>query len=122
MITAKNKQQLAAASEFVDKWTGHGYEKGETQLFWLGLLRALGADKPEEVIRFELPVKIRNTKTKATMTYSIVPEKEADFKAGKLSINSPIGQGLLGKKVGDMAEIVVPAGKIIFEVLEITRQ
>lgn len=67
-------------------------------------------------------VKIRNTKTKAVMTYSIVPEKEADFKSGKLSINSPIGQGLLGKKVGEMAEIVVPAGKMIFEILEITRQ
>lgn len=67
-------------------------------------------------------VKIKNTKTKAVMTYSIVPEKEADFKSGKLSINSPIGQGLLGKKVGDVAEIVVPAGKMYFEVLEITRQ
>lgn len=67
-------------------------------------------------------VKIRNTKTKAVMTYSIVPEKEADFKAGKLSINSPIGQGLLGKKVGEVAEIVVPAGKMYFEILEITRQ
>lgn len=67
-------------------------------------------------------VKIRNTKTKAVMTYSIVPEKEADFKSGKLSINSPIGQGLLGKKVGEMAEIVVPAGKMVFEILEITRQ
>ena len=67
-------------------------------------------------------VKIKNVKTKAAMTYSIVPEKEADFKAGKLSINSPIGQGLLGKKVGEVAEIVVPAGKMYFEILEITRQ
>ena len=67
-------------------------------------------------------VKIRNTKTKTTMTYSIVPEKEADFKSGKLSINSPIGQGLLGKKVGEVAEILVPAGKMFFEILEITRQ
>ena len=56
-----------------------------------------------------------------TMTYSIVPEKEADFKAGKISINSPIGQGLLGKKVGEVAEITVPAGKMFFEILEITR-
>lgn len=66
-------------------------------------------------------VKIKNAKTKATMTYSIVPEKEADFKSGKISINSPIGQGLLGKKVGEVAEITVPAGKMQFEVLEITR-
>ena len=67
-------------------------------------------------------VKIKNTKSKTTMTYTIVPEKEADFKSGKLSINSPIGQGLLGKKVGEVAEILVPAGKMFFEVLEITRQ
>lgn len=66
-------------------------------------------------------VKIKNTKNNMTMTYSIVPEKEADFKSGKISINSPIGQGLLGKKVGEVAEISVPAGKMLFEILEITR-
>ena len=66
-------------------------------------------------------VKIRNTKSGMTMTYAIVPEKEANFKEGKLSINSPIGQGLLGKQVGDIAEIQVPAGKVQFEVMEITR-
>ena len=55
------------------------------------------------------------------MTYAIVPEKEANFKEGKLSINSPIGQGLLGKQVGDVAEIQVPAGKVQFEIVEITR-
>ena len=55
------------------------------------------------------------------MSYAIVPEKEANFKEGKLSINSPIGQGLLGKQVGDIAEIQVPAGKVQFEVMEITR-
>ena len=67
-------------------------------------------------------VKIKNTKNNMVMTYAIVPEKEANFKEGKISINSPIGQGLLGKKVGEMAEIVVPAGKMVFEILEITRQ
>ena len=66
-------------------------------------------------------VKIRNTKNKMVMTYAIVPEKEANFKEGKISINSPIGKGLLGKQVGEMAEIQVPAGKMEFEVMEITR-
>ena len=66
-------------------------------------------------------VKIKNTKSGMMMTYAIVPEKEANFKEGKLSINSPIGQGLLGKQVGDIAEIQVPAGKVQFEVVEITR-
>ena len=66
-------------------------------------------------------VKIKNTKNNMVMTYAIVPEKEANFKEGKISINSPIGKGLLGKQVGDMAEIMVPAGKMEFEVLEISR-
>lgn len=66
-------------------------------------------------------VKIKNTATNATMTYTIVPEKEADFKAAKISVNSPIGKGLLGKTVGEVAEIVVPAGKLMFEILEISR-
>ncbi len=67
-------------------------------------------------------VKIKDLKTKVTMTYTIVPEKEANFKQGKISINSPIGQGLLGKQVGDVAEIDVPAGVMRFEVLEVTRE
>lgn len=72
-------------------------------------------------VRIYSIVKIKNTATKATMTYTIVPEKEADFKAAKISVNSPIGKGLLGKTVGEVAEISVPAGKMLFEILEITR-
>ena len=67
-------------------------------------------------------VKLKNLMLNKEMVYSIVPEKEANFKEGKISINSPIGQGLLGKKVGEIAEIAVPAGKMKFEILEITRQ
>ncbi|MEO0311956.1 MAG: hypothetical protein RIQ89_1613 [Bacteroidota bacterium] len=66
-------------------------------------------------------VKIKNKKTGALMTYTLVAENEADFKTGKISVNSPIGKGLLGKKVGDVAQVEVPAGKIDFEVLEISR-
>ncbi len=67
-------------------------------------------------------VRLKNLMLNKEMVYSIVPEKEANFKEGKISINSPIGQGLLGKKVGEIAEISVPAGKMKFEILEITRQ
>ena len=67
-------------------------------------------------------VRLKNLKINKEMVYTIVPEKEANFKENKISINSPIGQGLLGKKVGDIAEIPVPAGKMSFEILEITRQ
>jgi transcription elongation factor GreA len=66
-------------------------------------------------------VKIKNMKNNAIVQYMIVSEEEADLKAGKISIKSPIGQGLLGKKVGQIAEIIVPAGKIEFQVVEITR-
>jgi transcription elongation factor GreA len=66
-------------------------------------------------------VKIKNVKNGATMTYQLVAESEADMKTGKISVKSPIAQGLLGKSVGDKTEIQVPAGKIEFEILEISR-
>ena len=66
-------------------------------------------------------VKIKNTKNGTTMTYQLVSESEADLKSGKISVSSPIAKGLLGKKVGDTIEITVPAGKIEFEILEISR-
>ena len=66
-------------------------------------------------------VKIKNMKNKSVMTYMLVPESEADLKTGKISVSSPIAQGLLGKKVGDQIEIKVPAGAIIVEIIEITR-
>ncbi|HPT04569.1 MAG TPA: transcription elongation factor GreA [Bacteroidales bacterium] len=66
-------------------------------------------------------VKIKNLKNGAVMTYTLVPENEADIKTGKLSVNSPIAQGLLGKAVGEQVEITIPAGKITFEIIEINR-
>ncbi|RZJ66538.1 MAG: transcription elongation factor GreA [Flavobacterium sp.] len=66
-------------------------------------------------------VKIRNQANKMEMTYTLVAESEADLKAGKISVTSPIGKGLLGKSVGDTAEITVPNGTLQFEVLEISR-
>jgi len=66
-------------------------------------------------------VKIKNLKNGATMTYQLVSETEADLKTGKISTLSPIAKGLLGKKVGEIIEITVPAGKIEFEILEISR-
>lgn len=65
-------------------------------------------------------VKIRNTTNKAEMTYTLVAENEADLKSGKISVSSPIGKGLLGKKVGEIADITTPGGVIKFEVLEIS--
>lgn len=65
-------------------------------------------------------VKIKNIANKMEMTYKLVSESEADLKAGKISVNSPIGKGLVGKKVGDTAEIQVPSGKMTFEILEVS--
>ncbi|GAB4026550.1 transcription elongation factor GreA [Spirosoma koreense] len=66
-------------------------------------------------------VKIKNKKNGAEMTYTLVSEEEADLKAGRISVSSPIGKGLLGKRVGDTAEIKVPAGMLEFDVIEIAR-
>jgi transcription elongation factor GreA len=65
-------------------------------------------------------VKVKNLATKKDMVYTMVSNSEADFKSGKISINSPIGAGLMGKKVGDIAEITAPAGIIKLEVLDIS--
>jgi len=66
-------------------------------------------------------VKIRNQANKQEMKYTLVAESEADLKTGKISVTSPIGHGLLGKSVGEVAEITVPNGVLKFEVLEISR-
>lgn len=65
-------------------------------------------------------VKIINLKNNMEMKYTIVAENEADLKAGKISIDSPIGKGLIGKSVGDKVEVTVPAGIIRFQIMEIT--
>lgn len=65
-------------------------------------------------------VTIKNKKNNTTMQYTLVPESEADLKQGKLSVGTPIAQGLMGKKVGDVVDIKVPAGIIPFEVIDIS--
>ncbi|EZH74849.1 transcription elongation factor GreA [Aquimarina atlantica] len=66
-------------------------------------------------------VKIKNQTNGAEMTYKLVAQSEADLKTGKISVDSPIGKGLLGKSVGEIAEIQVPNGIMKFDVVEITR-
>lgn len=65
-------------------------------------------------------VTVTNLNTKKTVTYQIVSESEADLKAGKISVTSPIGKGLLGKTVGEIAEVSVPAGVLKFKLEDIT--
>jgi transcription elongation factor GreA len=66
-------------------------------------------------------VKIKNLKNNAEVEYTLVAENEADLKAKKISVESPIGKGLLGKSVGDIADVETPGGIIQFEILEISR-
>ena len=66
-------------------------------------------------------VKIKNIKNNMQLSYTLVAENEADIKSGKISVDSPIGKGLLGKKVGQVADITTPAGIMKFEIIAINR-
>lgn len=67
-------------------------------------------------------VKLKNTQNDSVVIYTLVPENEANVKLGKISVNSPISKGLLGKSIGDKVEITVPAGTVAFEIIEISRK
>ena len=66
-------------------------------------------------------VKLRNNTDGREVVYTLVPENEANIKSGKLSVSSPVAKGLLGKTLGDKVEITIPAGKITYEIIEISR-
>jgi len=66
-------------------------------------------------------VEVKNLKNGSTNTFTLVSEQEADIRSGRISVTSPIGKGLLGKEVGDVVEIRIPAGKVQFEILDIRR-
>jgi transcription elongation factor GreA len=65
-------------------------------------------------------VKLKNTKSGAVMTYTLVAENEANVKEGKIAISTPIGKGLIGKKIGEQVVITVPSGELFLEIVEIT--
>lgn len=67
-------------------------------------------------------VKIKNLTNNMEVTYKLVAQSESDLKTGKISVDSPIGKGLLGKQVGDIADIIVPSGNLKFEILDIWRE
>ncbi len=67
-------------------------------------------------------VKLKNTQNGSVVTYTLVPENEANVKMGKISVNSPVAKGLLGKTIGEKVEITIPAGKVALEIIEIKRQ
>ncbi len=73
-----------------------------------------------DTVQILTKVELRNVKNGMKMAYTIVSESEANLKEGKISVNTPIAQGLLGKKVGDIAEITIPQGKISLEIINIS--
>lgn len=77
---------------------------------------AIGTDKVQILNK----VTIRNTKSNQQMTYMLVAESEANLKENKIAVSTPIAQGLMGKKVGDVAEIKVPSGMMSFEIVDIS--
>jgi transcription elongation factor GreA len=72
------------------------------------------------IVRILNKVKIKNKSNNAVNEYQLVPESEAILKQGKIAVNSPIAQGIIGKKVGDVVQVKVPSGVITFEILEIS--
>lgn len=83
--------------------------------------RVLDADSVDtSKVSILTKVTLRNMNTKKELTYQIVSEKEADLKQGKISVTSPIGKGLLGKTIGEVAEVQVPAGVVKFKIENIT--
>lgn len=74
---------------------------------------------PDDEVHILSKVKIKNIKTKKVVEYLLVSPEEADFQAGKISVTSPVGQGLLGAKAGQKVQVKAPAGLLEFEILEI---
>ncbi len=74
---------------------------------------------PKDKVHILAKVKIKNLKTQKAIEYQIVSNEESNLEQGKISVSSPVGQGLLGRKVGEIAEVKAPAGLIQFEILEI---
>lgn len=121
---ARDKGDLSENAEYDAAKEAQGLHEGRIAKLGIVLANARLLDESKmdnsKVLALSV-VKIKNLKNGAVMQYQLVSETEADFKAGKISVASPIAKGLLGKKVGEKTEITVPAGKIEFEIMEISR-
>ncbi|HMW33223.1 transcription elongation factor GreA [bacterium] len=76
---------------------------------------------PTDKVYILATVDLQNVKTKEKLTYTLVPDNEADWENNKLSVNTPIAKGLLGKKVGDVAKVKIPAGELELKIIKISR-
>ncbi|HLO45035.1 MAG TPA: transcription elongation factor GreA [Leadbetterella sp.] len=120
---AKDKGDLSENAEYDAAKDAQGLMEGEISKLEVLFSNARILDESTidiSTVSLMNKVKIKNAKNGAIMTYTLVAEEEADLKQGKISINSPFAKGLLGKKVGDKAQIQAPAGMVEVEVVEIS--
>ena len=120
---AKDKGDLSENAEYDAAKDAQGLMEGEISKLEILFSSARILDEStidNTTVSLMNKVKIKNIKNGALMTYTLVAEEEADLKQGKISINSPFAKGLLGKTVGDKAQIQAPAGMVEVEVVEIS--
>lgn len=120
---ARDKGDLSENAEYDAAKEAQGLLESKISLLKEKILYAKIIDASRlntEVVQILNKVKIKNTKNGAEMTYTLVSEHEANLKEGKLSVSTPIAKALLGHKKGDVIEVTVPAGKIPFEIVDIS--
>ncbi len=120
---ARDKGDLSENAEYDAAKEAQGMLEGKIAQLKNLIARARIIDQSSigtDEVQIMNKVTIKNLKTNKKMTYTLVSESEADLKSAKIAINSPIAQGLLGKKVGDKAEIQVPSGTVEFEIIDIS--
>ena len=120
---AKDKGDLSENAEYDAAKDAQGLMEGEISKLEILFSHARIIDEStldNASVSLMNKVKIKNIKNGAIMIYTLVAEEEADLKQGKISINSPFAKGLLGKKIGEKAQIQAPAGMVEVEVVEIS--
>jgi len=120
---ARDKGDLSENAEYDAAKDAQGVLEGKIAQLKGLILKARIIDEARiktDTVQILNRVKIRNILNNAVMTYTLVAESEANLKESKIAVNTPIAKGLIGKKVGDTAEIKVPSGILKFEILEIS--
>ncbi len=120
---ARDKGDLSENAEYDAAKEAQGHLEAKLAKLEETLMNARvldNADVDTSKVSVMCKVLVKNLKTNTNNTFTLVSEKEADLKTGRISVSSPIGQGLLGKKIGETADIIIPAGKIQFKILEIS--
>jgi transcription elongation factor GreA len=120
---ARDKGDLSENAEYDAAKDAQGIMEAKLAQLKLLLSNARLIDESQvttEAVQILNKVKIRNTKTNMVMSYMLVSDSEANLKEGKISVNTPVAQGLMGKKVGDKVDITVPSGVMSFEIMDIS--